>query len=793
MRLNAFLILALMLPGLVFSVTHTVKLDGSGDFTAIQAALDASAQGDTVLVYPGRYFENVVIQTNGISLISLEALTNNPAYIDSTIVDGMVLSPCIRVIQSRTEIYIRGFSFTNGLNIGAGGGMLFSSGSVAYVTNCKVHGNTASSGGGINVIGASVSLSGVMIYNNYSVNLGGGLYCTSVTGFAYSIVFNPVNRCSIYNNRSGSGQDIYMQHALSDLNVYLDTFSVAIPTTYHAIYRPEGLADYQMHFDIQNAHHQEIDSDLYVSPDGNDANDGLSPDTAIRSIHEGIYRIAADSLSQNTVRLLPGTYSRTANDQVFPIALKSWVIVQGSGLDTTVVVGEPHPLIPTGYGNVDATFMTYLEPVLWLSDLTITTASTENGSAILSLLKGSINLSNIRIHDVNSNYVASVLLWLDNEHDSVWENVTVENEITSGGGLVDVPGIISGRISNCTFRNATSTFISGSVWAYPLVFFRGDRNLSFENCEFSNLTMLDDNSRAITLGGVQFPQQHNNFSFQNCLFSNNSSQGGVMHVGSSNYPNVSFTNCTFAGNEGDAYTLMANGNVNIINSIFDNDTPYQIKINPMGGNETTTLNLDYSCIKDGISGIQQAPGNTINFLPTSISSDPLFAGSPDIHDPLYYSLSDSSPCVDTGTPDILGLDLLPYDLVGNWRVWNGRIDMGCFEYDSEPWVSNDDPVLPVPNEIMSVYPNPFRHFATIRVDMDSVARGKGALATDARIDVYNLRGQKVKSIALDLASKGFFSWDGTNEMGNVCANGIYVLGLSLENKLIQSKRVTLLK
>lgn len=170
------------------------------------------------------------------------------------------------------------------------------------------------------------------------------------------------------------------------------------------------------------------------------------------------------------MRLLPGTYSRTANDQVFPIALKSWVIVQGSGLDTTVVVGEPHPLIPTGYGNVDATFMTYLEPVLWLSDLTITTASTENGSAILSLLKGSINLSNIRIHDVNSNYVASVLLWLDNEHDSVWENVTVENEITSGGGLVDVPGIISGRISNCTFRNATSTFISGSVWAYPLVF-----------------------------------------------------------------------------------------------------------------------------------------------------------------------------------------------------------------------------------------------------------------------------------------------------------------------------------
>ena len=78
MHLHALVILALLLPGLIFSLTHTVKLDGSGDFTSIQAALNASIQGDTVLVYPGRYFENVVIQTNGISLISLEALSSDP-------------------------------------------------------------------------------------------------------------------------------------------------------------------------------------------------------------------------------------------------------------------------------------------------------------------------------------------------------------------------------------------------------------------------------------------------------------------------------------------------------------------------------------------------------------------------------------------------------------------------------------------------------------------------------------------------------------------------------------------
>ena len=153
MRLNAFLILALILPGLVFSVTHTVKLDGSGDFTAIQAALDASIEGDSVLVYPGRYYENVAIQTNGISLISLEATTGNPSYIDSTIVDGNSVSSVIAVGQNRQNVFVRGFRLTNAL----GNGINFGPSSQASLTNCHITGNTASNGGGIGIASPNVS------------------------------------------------------------------------------------------------------------------------------------------------------------------------------------------------------------------------------------------------------------------------------------------------------------------------------------------------------------------------------------------------------------------------------------------------------------------------------------------------------------------------------------------------------------------------------------------------------------------------------------------------------------
>jgi Ca2+-binding RTX toxin-like protein len=47
-------------------------LVGAGGFDTIQAAVDAAQPGDTILVAPGTYNENVTISTNGLTLVSLD-------------------------------------------------------------------------------------------------------------------------------------------------------------------------------------------------------------------------------------------------------------------------------------------------------------------------------------------------------------------------------------------------------------------------------------------------------------------------------------------------------------------------------------------------------------------------------------------------------------------------------------------------------------------------------------------------------------------------------------------------
>ena len=765
------------------AVTRTVSLDGSQQYTSIQAAVSASSPGDTVLVYPGRYLENISVWVSGVSIISLEAVTGNPAYIDSTVIDGQAISWGIWVRQNSQNITIRGFSITNCVK-----GLSVSKNAIATITNCKIFGNEGYYGAGFGVSYGTAHLSGVEIYDNHAYFMGGGAYIYSVAGNT-NVSFDSVNRCSIYNNTAGAGQDIVAHSINHDLYIPLDMFTVDNPTSYYVVaHRSNG---FQVTVDAHNFHHQEINHDLYVSPDGDDANDGLTPATALKTIRTAVYRVASDSLNQKSVHILPGTYSTTANQQVFPIPLKSWVKVQGAGIDATQIVGEMDPI----YGDIpDASLMvfsSFYQNHAGLEDLSITTAGSDNSCAIWGYKEEALQLKNLRMHGLCPDLNAVINITFAS--NCIWDGLIIEDFTTNDMGFLYTSVSFSGVIRNSIFRNATSTFVSDEVWADPLIWAYANGGISFENCIFDNIEMRDDDSNIMTLGFVLAPY-NNSYRLVNCLFSNLRSHSRMMIMASPNHPEMEITNCTFSGNTSDSYIIMLNGNIRITNSVFYNNSPYEIAINRMpDSGESSTITVDHSLFKGGYNGIRRVPNTTVNYLDTNIDTDPLFLGGDDIHNPLYYSLSAASPCINSGTPDTTGLNLPPYDLAGNWRIWDGRIDMGCFEYGSEPWVSVDDPTIPhIPAVSLDAWPNPFKVFTNIKVSMP---QGGFSKAGSANINIYNIKGQKVKTIALDPSKAGeqFTYWDGRDSDNRLCSSGIYLLNLTVNGRNVSSKKVTFVR
>jgi len=69
-----------------------------------------------------------------------------------------------------------------------------------------------------------------------------------------------------------------------------------------------------------------------------------------------------------------------------------------------------------------------------------------------------------------------------------------------------------------------------------------------------------------------------------------------------------------------------------------------------------------------------------------------------------YRLKDTSPCINAGIEDVTGLGLPDVDADGNARIFDGRIDIGAYEYVA-PKTGIEPPAV---QQNLMVYPNPSR-------------------------------------------------------------------------------------
>ncbi|HQB98137.1 MAG TPA: hypothetical protein PKZ46_04315, partial [Candidatus Cloacimonadota bacterium] len=326
-----------------------MALDGSQDYTVIQDAIDASAHGDTVLVHPGRYIENVRFNGKNITLASLELITGDRDYVYSTIIDGNQSGTVVTVFDSETRVHIQGFTITNGsglynsaYDMTVGGGVIIArmtGEKSATIVNCDISGNNATDGGGFWGGTFNLHLSGVSIHDNIA-STGGGMKFEGAISLPWSINFDPENRCSIYSNFAAFGSDLYY-YKVDAVHVVVDTFTVANPWNFYATAIPSNPNITNPYtFDILNTVHTEVNHDLYVAPWGDDGNSGISPDQPMKSIFRAMYNIASDSDNPKTVHVANGHYSPSLNGQQFPIPIKSHTRLAGESREGTILDGD---------------------------------------------------------------------------------------------------------------------------------------------------------------------------------------------------------------------------------------------------------------------------------------------------------------------------------------------------------------------------------------------------------------------------------------------------------------------
>ena len=67
------------------AATYTVP----GDYAAIQAAITTTIDGDSIIVAPGFYYENIDFLGKAIVITSRFEIENDTLLIDSTVIDGL--------------------------------------------------------------------------------------------------------------------------------------------------------------------------------------------------------------------------------------------------------------------------------------------------------------------------------------------------------------------------------------------------------------------------------------------------------------------------------------------------------------------------------------------------------------------------------------------------------------------------------------------------------------------------------------------------------------------------------
>jgi len=744
----------------LFATIHTISLDGTGDFTAIQDGIDASSNDDTVLVYPGIYYENINYDGKNITVASLYLTTQIDSFVQKTIIDGNHNGSVVKAINGEDETALLcGFTIQYGTgsidqyNYICGGGLNIYDSQIV-INNCIIKKNRAEYGGGIYIGGsysgdACPTLENCLITSNHSYRHGGGV---SLSYWA-SVVFSQDELCSIYLNSGAVGSDICRGGLDSDsIHVYVDTFTVMVPDAFF-------FSDFVgSTIDIQHGKITPINQDLYVAPDGDNTNSGITEDEPLKNIYFALTKITSDRLHPNTIHIVEGTYSPSLTGEKYPLNLRSYITLDGAGKEYTVLDAEQLSCIFYDYDyQRDYT----------IKEMKIVYGKKSYGGAITYFQPRNVLIENVRFENnvcpdggrsvIGSPSLSAFIL------DST--KVTLNNieAINNWGGKAITTGPVEQtKIINSLIKNNKPNYQADFLFGGGLIIVGISE---YDDRWFTQVinTEISENINAET------------------AWPNAASALVVM-----NKQNADFINCTIGNNDsplsGEGISIEYGSNVGFYNCILYGDDPREMYVD--GQIYSNTVTFKNTLLEGGQWDIAVQGTNTINWLDGNLDTNPMWVG---IGEYPYY-LSTGSPCIDAGTLDLPDSIEIPLnDLAGNPRIYGDMIDMGAYEWQG--YGVDDEPELPEGIITFMNIPNPFRDYTNIVCSIKDIN-----ITSEISLKIYNARGQLIKTFEKDnfaLSPYTEIYWDGTDEKGYNVAPGAYFCKLEYNGHAVVRKIVLL--